>query len=104
MSAAPKGFAKVADIAGNVGVQKRVNGWFGSRTYSHGGCAPTGFDNTVFLAVPVAVGNDTSLPHLYRWYQHMLSLFSTLRALLVCLDNLEQSMGVQIRAEVIRNL
>jgi len=75
----PKGFAPV-DQLDQVKGQKRANGWFGSRTYINGGVAPTGADCVLFNALTVAVGCDTSNPHLCRWYQHMLTFSMAQRA------------------------
>lgn len=77
--ALPKGFVPLDQLA-DVKGQKRLNGWLGSRTYCAGGCAPTPADKTVFEALSMAVGNDTSLPHIYRWFQHIASFTAAERA------------------------
>eukprot|EP00946_MAST-07B_sp_MAST-7B-sp1_P001114 g1114.t1 len=77
--ALPKGFVPL-DKLGEVGGQKRLNGWLGSRTYCAGGCAPGPVDKTVFETLSMSVGNDTSLPHIYRWFQHIASFSAAERA------------------------
>ena len=74
----PKGFTpadQLADIKG----QKRANGWMGSRTYIDGGAAPTAADTTVFNVVGFAA-QDKSMPHLTRWFNHMLTFTAAERA------------------------
>lgn len=75
----PKGFTPIQELA-QVKGQKRTNGWMGSRTYIAGGVKPTAADTTVFNALSVATGCDISMPHLYRWYQHMLTFSAAQRA------------------------
>ena len=75
----PKGFAELSSLS-EVKGQKRVNGWMGSRTYINGGVSPTPADSLVFEALSTKTGNDSSNPHLCRWYQHMLSFSAAQRA------------------------
>lgn len=79
MAALPKGFVPLEQLT-EVKGQKRLNGWMGTRSFCEGGCVPTALDRVVFEAVAVTVGNNSSNPNLYRWYQHIASFTPAERA------------------------